>query len=131
MTSLLDVRRLSVSYGGLRAVDGVSLEVRQGEIVSIIGMNGAGKTSILNAVSGMVPADGGEILFEGESIGGLPAHAIVARGIVQVPEGRMILGTLSVEENSARCRPSPGRVPASTAYPARPAPAVPHPCGQA
>ena len=99
MTSLLEVRRLSVSYGGLRAVDGVSLEVRQGEIVSIIGMNGAGKTSILNAVSGMVPADGGEILFEGESIVGLPAHAVVARGIVQVPEGRMILGTLSVEEN--------------------------------
>ena len=55
---------MAVSYGGLRAVDGVSLEVRPGEIVSIIGMNGAGKTSILNAVSGIVPPDGGEILFE-------------------------------------------------------------------
>ena len=99
MRSMLEVRRLSVSYGGLRAVDEVSLEVRPGEIVSIIGANGAGKTSILNAISGIVSPDKGEILFEGESIGGLPAHAVVARGIVQVPEGRMIFGTLSVEEN--------------------------------
>ena len=99
MRSMLEVRRLSVSYGGLRAVDEVSLEVRPGEIVSIIGANGAGKTSILNAISGILWPDKGEILFEGESIGGLPAHAVVARGIVQVPEGRMIFGTLSVEEN--------------------------------
>ena len=96
---MLEVRGLSVSYGGLRALDRVSLEVWPGEIVSIIGMNGAGKTSILNAVSGVLPPDGGEIRFEGESIGGLPAHAVVARGIVQVPEGRLIFGTLSVEEN--------------------------------
>ncbi|MDE0409322.1 MAG: ABC transporter ATP-binding protein [Alphaproteobacteria bacterium] len=96
---MLEVRRLSVSYGGLRAVDEVSLEVRPGEIVSIIGANGAGKTSILNAISGIVSPEKGEILFEGESIGGLPAHAVIARGIVQVPEGRMIFGTLSVEEN--------------------------------
>jgi len=96
---MLEVRGLAVSYGGLRAVDGVSLEVRPGEIVSIIGMNGAGKTSILNAISGIVRPDRGEILFRGESIGGLPAHAVVARGIVQVPEGRLIFGTLSVEEN--------------------------------
>ena len=96
---MLEVRGLAVSYGGLRAVDEVSLEVRPGEIVSIIGMNGAGKTSILNAISGIVRPDRGEILFQGESIGGLPAHAVVARGIVQVPEGRMIFGTLSVEEN--------------------------------
>ncbi len=99
MRSMLEVRRLSVSYGGLRAVDEVSLEVRPGEIVSIIGANSAGKTSILNAISGILWPDKGEILFEGESIGGLPAHAVVARGIVQVPEGRMIFGTLSVEEN--------------------------------
>ena len=99
MRSILEVRRLSVSYGGLRAVDEVSLEVRPGEIVSIIGANGAGKTSILNAISGILSPDKGEILFEGESIGGLPAHAVVARGIVQIPEGRMIFGTLSVEEN--------------------------------
>ena len=96
---MLEVRDLGVSYGGLRAVDGVSLEVRAEEIVSIIGMNGAGKTSILDAVAGVVPPAGGEIRFEGESIGGLPAHAVVARGIVQVPEGRLIFGTLSVEEN--------------------------------
>ena len=96
---MLEVRGLGVSYGGVRAVDGVSLEVRRGEIVSIVGMNGAGKTSILNAVSGIVSPASGEIRFDGESIGGLPAHAVVARGIVQVPEGRMIFGTLSVEEN--------------------------------
>ena len=96
---MLEVRRLAVSYGGLRAVDRVSLQVRPGEIVSIIGMNGAGKTSILNAISGILPPESGDILFEGESIGGLPAHAVVARGIVQVPEGRLIFGTLSVEEN--------------------------------
>ena len=96
---MLEVRDLSVSHGGLLAVDAVSLEVRTGEIVSIIGMNGAGKTSILDAVAGVVPQDGGTIRFEGESIGGLPAHAVVARGIVQVPEGRLIFGTLSVEEN--------------------------------
>ena len=96
---MLEVRRLHVSYGGLRAVHGVSLEVRSGEIVSIIGPNGAGKTSILNAVSGIVAPETGEVLFEGEPIGGLPAHAVVARGIVQVPEGRLIFGTLSVEEN--------------------------------
>ena len=99
MGSMLEVRGLAVSYGGVRAVDGVSLEVRPGEIVSIIGMNGAGKTSILDAISGIRSPDRGEIRFEGESIGGLPAHSVVARGIVQVPEGRMIFGTLSVEEN--------------------------------
>ncbi|MDE0713668.1 MAG: ABC transporter ATP-binding protein [Gammaproteobacteria bacterium] len=96
---MLEVRQLTVSYGGVRAIDGISLTVHSGEIVSIVGMNGAGKTSILNAISGMVPPDSGEITFEGESIGGLPAHAVVARGIVQVPEGRLIFGTLSVEEN--------------------------------
>ena len=99
MAPMLEVRQLTVSYGGVRAIDGISLTVHSGEIVSIVGMNGAGKTSILNAISGMVPPDSGEITFEGESIGGLPAHAVVARGIVQVPEGRLIFGTLSVEEN--------------------------------
>ena len=96
---MLEIRGLRISYGGLTAVDEVSLAVRTGEIVAIIGMNGAGKTSILNAISGIHPPERGEIRFEGEAIGGLPAHAVVARGIVQVPEGRLIFGTLSVEEN--------------------------------
>ena len=109
MRPMLEVRGLGVSYGGIRAVDGVSLEVRPGEIVSIIGANGAGKTSILNAISGIVPPEEGEILFEGESIGGLPSHAVVARGIVQVPEGRMIFGTLSVEENLQAAAHQSGR----------------------
>ncbi len=96
---MLEVERLTVAYGGILAVDEVSLEVRPGEIVSIIGANGAGKTSILNAISGICSPVSGKILFEGESIGGQPAHDIVAKGIVQVPEGRKIFGTLSVKEN--------------------------------
>jgi len=96
---MLDVRGLHISYGGVRAVQGVSLEVSTGEIVSIIGPNGAGKTSILNAIAGIRPPDRGEILLDGRAIGGLPAHAVVARGVVQVPEGRLLFGTLSVEEN--------------------------------
>ena len=96
---MLEIRDLSVSFDGIRVVHDVSLDVNAGEIVSIIGANGAGKTTILNAVSGIVRPDGGGISFNGEPIGGLPAHKIVARGVVQVPEGRMIFGTLSVEEN--------------------------------
>ncbi len=96
---MLEVRNLSVSHGGIRAVEDVSLDVNAGEIVSITGANGAGKTTILNAVSGIVRPARGEILFEGEAIGGRPTHEIVGRGIVQVPEGRMIFGTLSVQEN--------------------------------
>ena len=98
-TPLLDVRDLSVSYGRVQAVRAVSLSVPPGAIVSLIGANGAGKTSTLLAISGIVPARGGRILFDGEDIARRPPHQIVERGIVQVPEGRQVLASMSVAEN--------------------------------
>ena len=96
---MLIVRNLSVSHGNVTAVDGVSFEVNQGEIVALIGANGAGKSSTLMAISGMVRARSGEIMFQGQDIAHASSHAIVARGLVQVPEGRMIFAGLTVGEN--------------------------------
>ena len=95
---LLDVRDLVVSYDGIRALQGVSFWVEKGEIVTLIGANGAGKTSILRAVSGLVNYSG-RISFEGRDLKRVPAHRIVGLGIAQVPEGRGIFGNLSVVEN--------------------------------
>jgi len=95
---LLEVRELKVSYGNIKAVKGVSFTVRRGEIVTLIGANGAGKSSILRAVSGLVPYNG-KIRFEQQDLQRVPAHKIVARGISQVPEGRGIFGNLTVQEN--------------------------------
>ncbi|MBF0563840.1 MAG: ABC transporter ATP-binding protein [Nitrospirae bacterium] len=95
---LLKVTNLTVSYGPIKAVKGVSLEVYRGEVVSLIGANGAGKSSLLRAISGLVPY-GGEVAFEGGSLAGVPAHKRVGRGITHVPEGRGIFGNLSVMEN--------------------------------
>ena len=95
---LLDVQDLTISYGNIRAVKGISFSVREGEIVSLIGANGAGKSSTLRAISGMVPW-GGKINYAGKSLKGVPAHQIVAMGIAQVPEGRGIFGSLTVKEN--------------------------------
>nr|WP_284701324.1 ABC transporter ATP-binding protein [Rhodoplanes tepidamans] len=78
---------------------GVSLDVSAGEIVALVGSNGAGKTTLLRTLSGVQPATGGRILFDGEDIGRLPPHARVVRGIVQSPEGRQVFGPLSVEDN--------------------------------
>ena len=94
----LDVRNLTVSYDNIKAVKGVSFSVRKEEIVTLIGANGAGKTSILRAVSGLV-SYGGSILFEGKDLQRIPAHRIVGLGIAQVPEGRGIFGNLTVQEN--------------------------------
>lgn len=96
---MLDVMDLRVDYGRIAAVQGVSLSVAAGEIVAVIGANGAGKSSILNAVSGFVRPSAGSIRFNGEAMNGHAAHRHVQRGIVQVPEGRMIFGTLTVLEN--------------------------------
>ena len=96
---MLEVRDLRVDYGRIRALHGVSLDVRKGEIVALIGANGAGKTSTMNAISGIVRAAGGDIRFEGESLAALPSHRIMRRGIVQVPEGRLIFAGLTIEEN--------------------------------
>ena len=96
---MLDVRDLRVEYGKIAAVQGVSLSVAAGEIVAVIGANGAGKSSILNAVAGIVRPAAGSIRFNGEAMTGHAAHRFIRRGIVQVPEGRMIFRTLTVLEN--------------------------------
>jgi branched-chain amino acid transport system ATP-binding protein len=97
-TILLEVRDLIVAYDGIRALQGVSFSVQQGEIVTLIGANGAGKTSILRAISGLV-GYAGTIAFEGRDLKRVPAHEIVGLGIAQVPEGRGIFGNLTVLEN--------------------------------
>ena len=96
---LLEVADLHVSYGRLRAVRGVSLRVAQGEIVTLIGPNGAGKTSILSALAGLVRPRGGTVRLAGRDVTGMPAHRAVAAGLALVPEGRAILGRMTIEEN--------------------------------
>jgi len=97
--NILQTRGLEVAYGGIRAVKGVDLTVRRGELVCLIGANGAGKTTMLKSLCGMLPSTRGEILYEGASIGGKPSYELVRRGISLVPEGRGIFGRLTVEEN--------------------------------
>ena len=95
---LLSVQDLTVSYGMIRAVKGISFDVQEGEIVTLIGANGAGKSSTINAISGLVPY-GGNILYNGFNLHRVKADRIVGLGIVQVPEGRGIFGDLTVMEN--------------------------------
>jgi branched-chain amino acid transport system ATP-binding protein len=97
--SQLAVEALDVFYGAVHALKGVSLHVEAGEIVTLIGANGAGKTTLLRTISGLVPARSGRILFEGKDICKVPAHEIVALGVSQSPEGRMVFSNLSVEDN--------------------------------
>ena len=96
---MLEVRDLEVAYGQIRAVQGASFAVRAGEIVALIGANGAGKSSIMHAISGIVPVRAGRVRFKGENITNAPAHRIFAAGLVQVPEGRMIFTGLTIREN--------------------------------
>jgi branched-chain amino acid transport system ATP-binding protein len=96
---LLKVENLSVHYDGMRALAGVNLQVKEGEIVSILGSNGAGKSTFINAVSGMLKLTSGNIAFEGKSITELPAYERVPLGIVQIPEGRRLFPAMTVEEN--------------------------------
>ncbi len=96
---MLKVENISVAYGQITAVREVSLTVNDGEIVTIIGANGAGKTSLLNAVSGVVPLKSGVIRLADKNISRLPAHRIVSLGLAYVPEGRQIFGTMSVKDN--------------------------------
>jgi len=95
---LLEVEGLTVSYGGIAAVRGVSFQVRRGEIATLIGANGAGKSSILRAVSGLVPC-GGRVRYEGRDLSRVPPERIVGLGVTHVPEGRGIFGNLTVLEN--------------------------------
>jgi branched-chain amino acid transport system ATP-binding protein len=99
MAALLEVKDLEVRYGSIEAVCGVSFQVEEGQIVTIIGANGAGKSSTLLALSGLVRPSGGTVRFRGEDITGLRTDRIVRSGLVQVPEGRAILNPLTVEEN--------------------------------
>ena len=96
---MLEVRDLHVHYGSIRAVKGISLEVKEREVVALIGANGAGKTTLLNSISGFLRPRQGTILFRGEEIQGLSPSAVVSRGIIQVPEGRSILTRMTVMEN--------------------------------
>ncbi len=96
---MLEVRTLHVHYGSIRALKGISLEVKKGEMVALIGANGAGKTTLLNTLSGFNRPKQGEILFQGRGIQGFPPNEIVARGMIQVPEGRSILTQMTVLEN--------------------------------
>ncbi|MDI3341010.1 MAG: ABC transporter ATP-binding protein [Sphaerobacter sp.] len=96
---LLAVIDLTITYGGIRAVEQVSLTLQEGELVALIGANGAGKSSTLRAVAGLVPIAAGDVRLAGESLRGVPAHQIPRRGLVLVPEGRRVFGELSVLDN--------------------------------
>ena len=96
---LLTIDNLRVNYGNVEALHGISLEVAEGEIVTILGANGAGKSTTLNAISGLVRITGGSIHFQETALHKLPAHEIVKLKVTQSPEGRRVFGTLTVEEN--------------------------------
>jgi branched-chain amino acid transport system ATP-binding protein len=96
---LLEVRALDAFYGDFQALFGVSLDVALGEVVAVIGANGAGKSTLLKCIAGAIRSRRDAVLFEGAPIGDQPAHAVVARGIALVPEGRRLFPSLSVEEN--------------------------------
>ncbi|MDN5844274.1 MAG: ABC transporter ATP-binding protein [Alcaligenaceae bacterium] len=97
--NLLDISMLSVSYGGIRAVKEISLGVGHGELVCLIGANGAGKSTTLRAICGLAPVAGGQVTYDGRPIAGRPVHERVREGLVMVPEGRGIFGRLTIEEN--------------------------------
>ena len=97
--SLLELQDVEVAYGDLPALRGVSLGVEEGETLSVVGANGAGKTTMLRAISGLLRPRAGRILLDGARLDQMPSHVIVARGVVQVPEGRKIFPGLTVKEN--------------------------------
>ena len=97
--AMLEVKNLEVYYGVIRALKGISFEVNEGEIVSLIGANGAGKTTMMQSVVGMIPKRSGSVIFDGHDITKMPSHKIVQLGMTQVPEGRRIFQELTVYEN--------------------------------
>ena len=97
--TILSVTDLSANYGPIRALRGVSLSVREGETVAVVGANGAGKTSLMRAISGILPLSGGRANFDGLELGKVQAHALARRGMLHVPEGRGTLQTMRVREN--------------------------------
>ena len=99
MSEILSVKNLKLNYGPIAAIKGIDLTVEEGQIVAILGANGAGKTSTLKVISGLLKPKDGEIIFDGKNIAGKPAHKIAQLGIMQSPEGRFVLTGLTVEEN--------------------------------
>lgn len=97
--ALLEIKDLQVKYGVIPALKGISLSINQGEVVALIGANGAGKTTTLQSTSAIVSKAGGSVIFDGSDITNTPAHVIVARGLIQVPEGRGVFSELTVKEN--------------------------------
>ncbi len=97
--SLLELKNVHVCYGNVEALHGINLRVEEGEIVTILGANGAGKSTTLLSISGLVKPSAGEVIFDGEALHTLPSHEVVLRGITQSPEGRRVFGTMSVLEN--------------------------------
>lgn len=106
---LLSVTDLAVSYGRVEAVRGVSFDVLPGSLVTLVGANGAGKSSIINAISGLVRPASGKIVFDGADITRTRSHSLVPRGLVQVPEGRQVLATMTIAENLRMGARSQGR----------------------
>ena len=96
---MLNVENINVYYGAIHAVKDVSFTVEEGEIITLIGANGAGKSTILKTISGLLHSHTGSITFQGENIGGIPAHKLIPKGLAQVPEGRAVFLQMSVEEN--------------------------------
>lgn len=96
---MLEIIDLHVNYGGITALRGISLTIQENQIVTLIGANGAGKSSTLRSIMGLVPKSGGKVLYKGEDFTNLPTKDIVARGIAMVPEGRRVFADLTVEEN--------------------------------
>src|SRR5262245_12197896 len=97
--AILEIKDLSVHYGAIQALHGITLSVEEKQIVTLIGANGAGKSTTLRAVSGLLRPSGGSIVFSGKPLIGVPAHETVRMGLSQVPEGRGIFPNLSVDEN--------------------------------
>ena len=97
--AMLTIKDLNVYYGVIQAIKGVSFEVNQGEVIALLGANGAGKTTILHTITGLVPAKSGSIEFEGQELTKIPAHKIVSLGMAHVPEGRRVFSELTVLEN--------------------------------
>ena len=97
--ALLEIKDLEVSYGIIKAIKGISFDVNEGEVIALIGANGAGKTTILHTITGLITADRGTVQFEGKEITKVPAHKIVGMGMAHVPEGRRVFANLTVLQN--------------------------------
>ena len=97
--AMLEIKDLKVSYGMIQAIKGISFEVNKGEVIALIGANGAGKTTILHTITGLLNADSGSVTYEGKDITRMPGHKIVSMGIAHVPEGRRVFANMTVLQN--------------------------------